>query len=281
MRQNKVDNFVKLAPMDIIQSMGEQYGKMVENSKETAEATAKSILETYGVQSRLDKALQSIRETSAASLAAAIDIPTPASMLPTATAASPGSALTSSGAIPSRSQSGSRPADTTTHSSLHSSNVSSSSGLPLTNGVQEIDFTPPEPGYSGQDDGESFDQSSRPSPNPPAGGPSSQARPQSFSGNPDASADQHRRLVKDHIRPGFDTSPTAQNIRVLTMMSDIKRAHGNSFTQQLPVSATYLDCAPLFRDQLGPLDLPWWTQYDATMKLHKADRIGRGAIGLV
>ena len=57
-------------------------------------------------------------------------------------------------------------------------------------------------------------------------------------------------------------------------MSDIKRAYGHSFTQHLPVSSTYLNCAPLLKDQLGPLDLDWWTQYDDTMKLHKADRAG-------
>jgi len=271
MRQNKVDNSVKLAPMDIIQSMGERYGKMVKNSKETAEATAKSILETYGVQSRLDKGLRSIQETSAASLAAAIDIPTPASVLPTATAASQGSALTPSATIPSRSQSGSRPIDFP-HSSSHASGSSSGYTSQLANEVlgPEFDFTPPELDNSGEYDEESLDQSSEPRPQKQAASSSSQ----SFGGDLETSADHHRRLVSDHIRPGSDSSPTARNIRVLSMMSDIKRAYGHSFTHQLPVSSTYLDCAPLLKDQLGLLDLTWWTQYDDTMKLHKADRAG-------
>lgn len=89
----------------------------------------------------------------------------------------------------------------------------------------------------------------------------------------DAEGQERRRLVKLFIRPGHETSPTAQNVDVLLMMADIKRAYGKSFGQQLPVSATYLDCSPLFRHQLAMSDLKWWDKYDKEMETYEGDRL--------
>ena len=58
------------------------------------------------------------------------------------------------------------------------------------------------------------------------------------------------------------------------MMADIKRASGNGFNQQLPVSSTYFDCAPSAKEDLGPLDSKWWDDYDANLKSFKDDRVG-------
>jgi len=58
------------------------------------------------------------------------------------------------------------------------------------------------------------------------------------------------------------------------MMADIKQVFGYGFNQQLPVSSTYFDCAPLLKEDLGPLDIRWWDDYDVKLKLFKDDRVG-------